>query len=120
MDSAARSTAQCVMSDGSLSQACEFSVCDLDFSLPVEAPARSKSWEIKFTARNLSVIALKLMSPKPPYGRYHVWLTEQDRRRGKVAVPADLIRDTGLVRVWLIGENKYGRLIRQQEVVIVE
>jgi hypothetical protein len=28
--------------------------------------------------------------------------------------------DTGLLQVWLIGENKYGRLTRQQEVVIVE
>jgi hypothetical protein len=49
-----------------------------------------------------------------------VWLTEQDRRSGKVAVPTGLIRDTGLLQVWLIGENKYGRLTRQQEVVIVE
>ena len=108
------------MSDGSLSQACEFSVCDLDFSLPAETPVRNKSWEVKFTARNLSVITLQLISPKPPYSRYHVWLTEPDRRSEKVAVPAGLIRDTGLVRVWLIGENKYGRLTRQQEVVIVE
>ena len=113
-------TAHCVMSGGSLSQACEFSVCDLDFSLPVETPTRNKSWEIKFTARNLSVITVRLMSPKPPYGRYDVWLTEQDRRSKKMAVPAGLIRDTGLVQVWLIGENKYGRLTRQQEVVIVE
>jgi len=114
-------TAQCVMSDGSLSQACEFSVCDLDFSLPAETPSRNKPWEIEFTARNLSVITVQLMSPKPPnYGRYNVWLTEQDRRRGKVAVPAGVIRDTGTVRVWLIGENKYGRLTRQQEVVVVE
>ena len=113
-------TAQCVMSDGSLSQACEFSVCDLDFSLPAETPTRDKPWEIKFTARNLSVIAVRLMNPKPPYDRYIVWLTEQDRRSEKVTVPAGLVRDTGLVQVWLIGENKYGRLTRQQEVVIAE
>jgi hypothetical protein len=60
------------------------------------------------------------MNPKHPYDRYHVWLTEQERRSKKVAVPAGLIRDTGLLQVWLIGENKYGRLTRQQEVVIVE
>jgi hypothetical protein len=113
-------TAHCVMSDGSLSQACEFSVCDLDFSLPVETPTRNKSWEIKFTVGNLSVIAVRLMNPKPPYPRYILWLTEQNRRSGKVVVPAGLIRDTGLMQVWLIGENKYGRLTRQQEVVIVE
>ena len=113
-------TAQCIMSDGSLSQACEFSVCDLDFSLPVEPPPRDKSWEIKFNACNLNVITVYLMSPKPPYGRYHVWLTEQDRRSGKVAVPAGLVQDPGSVQVWLIGENKYGRLTRQQELVILQ
>jgi len=112
-------TAHCVMSGGSLSQACEFSVCDLDFSLPVEPPTRDSSWEIKFTAGNLNIITVYLMSPKPPYGRYHLWLTEQDRRHGKVTVPAGLVQDLGPVQVWLIGENKYGRLTRQQEVMIV-
>ena len=113
-------TAHCVMSDGSLSPACEFSVCDLGFSLPVEAPSRSKSWEIKFTARNLCVMTVQIMNPKPPYHRCHVWLAEQDRRNEQVTVPAGLIRDAGLVHVWLIGENKYGRLTREQEVVIGE
>ncbi len=113
-------TAQCLMTDGSLSQACEFSVCDLDFSLPTETPARDSPWEIKFTTRNMNVITVQFTCPKPPYGRYNVWLTEQDRRSGKVTVPAGLIRDTGLVRVWLIGENRYGRLTKQQEIVIVE
>ena len=108
------------MSDGSLSQACEFSVCDLDFTLPEKTPTRNTSWEIKFTAGNLSVIAVRLMNPKPPYPRYILWLTEQDRRSGKVSVPAGLIRETGPVQVWLIGENKYGRLTRQQEVDIVD
>lgn len=113
-------TAHCVMSDGSVSQACEFSVCDLDFSLPAETTSRDKPWDINFTAHNLNVIAVRLMNPKPPYKRYIVWPTEQDRRNEKVTVPAGLIRDQGLVQVWLIGENKYGRLIRQQEVVIGE
>ena len=113
-------TAQCAMSDGSLSQACEFSVCDLDFSLPAEAPTRNKPWDIKFTARNLNVMAAWLMNPKPPYKRYIVWLTDQDHRNEKVTVPAGLVQDKGLVQVWMIGENKYGRLTRQQEVVIGE
>jgi len=63
---------------------------------------------------------VQLMSPKPPYGRYNVWLTEEDRRSGRVTVPAGLIPDPGRVQVWLIGENQYGRLTRQQEVAIVE
>lgn len=113
-------TAQCVMSDGSLSQACEFSVCDLNSSLPAEAPARSKPWDIKFTAGNLSVITVQVMNPKPPYDRYLLWLTDQDRRDGKLTVPAGLIREPGLVQVWIIGENRYGRLSRQQEIAIAE
>jgi hypothetical protein len=113
-------TAHCVMSDGALSQACEFAVCELDFRLPAETLSRGKPWEIPFTAGNLSVIAVRLMSSKPPYERYDIWLTEQDRRHGKVVVPAGLVQATGVMGVWLTGENKYGRLTRPQRVVIIE
>ncbi len=113
-------TAHCVMSDGSESQACKFSVCDLDFSLPAEAPARDKAWDITFSACNLRVIAVRLMDPTPPYYRSLVWPTNEDRRSGKVTVPAGSIQRAGTLQVWVIGENKYGRLTRQQEVVIVE
>lgn len=113
-------TAHCVMRDGSLSQACEFSVCDLDFRLPAERPTRNKPWEIAFTARNLTVITVHLINPKPPYDCYRLWLTEQDGRRGKAPIPAGLVRDAGLMRVWVTGENQYGRLTKEQEVVIVD
>ena len=43
-------TAHCVMRDDSLSQACEFSVCDLDFKLPSEEVALGESWELKFSS----------------------------------------------------------------------
>jgi len=111
-------TAYCVMSDGSLSRACEFSVCDLAFSLPVESPTRGKPWEIAFTASNLSVIVVHLMNSNSPYECHSIWLTEQDRRRGKVTVPAGLIRDAGRIQVWVVGENKYGRLTKEQVVFI--
>jgi len=113
-------TAHCVMDDGSPSQACEFSVCELSFRLPAESPNRNQAWEIKFTARNLDVIVAQLMCPASPYHRHNLWLTEQDRRNGKVTVPAGLVREAGPVTVWLTGENKHGRLTREQEVVIVE
>lgn len=113
-------TAHAVLDDGSLSQACEFSVCELDFRLPAETLSRNQAWNIPFTARNVRVIVVQLMSPKPPYGRYHVWLTDQDRSRGSVTVPASLVQDPGAVQVWLIGENRYGRLTRAQEAVLVE
>lgn len=112
-------TAHCVMRDGSLSQACEFAVCELDFSLPTKTLTQNKPWEIEFTACNLRVIAVRLMRSKPLYRRI-IWLTEQDQRNGKVAVPADLVQATGVVHVWMVGENKYGRLTRRDEVVIVE
>jgi len=111
-------TAQCVMRDGSLSPACEFAVCDLDLRLPADAPTRTEPWEIQFTCRNLRAILVHLRSTKNLYDRYDVWLTDQDRRRGNVAIPPGLVQDAGPVRVWLVGENKYGRLTRQQEVVV--
>jgi hypothetical protein len=114
-------SAYCVMRDGSLSRACEFSVCDLNFLMPTESPTLNKPWEIKFTACNLAVIAVRLIHPKPPHWTSHiVWLTDQDRRSGRVTVPADLIREAGTWNVRLIGENKYGRMIRQLEVAILE
>lgn len=113
-------TAQCVMNDGSLSPACEFAVCDLGLSLPAESPKRNEQWEIKFTADNLNVITVQLMNPKPPYRRYSRWLAEEERRSGRVAVPSDAVREAGVVQVWVIGENKYGRLTKEREIAIVE
>lgn len=113
-------TARCVMSDGSVSQACEFSVCDLDFELPTDTVMLARPWNITFTAHNLNVIAVRLMNPQPPYYRYLLWPDDEDRRSGKVTVPADLIREAGLFQVWVIGENRYGRLARQGEITIVE
>ena len=113
-------TAHCVMSDGSPSQACEFAVCDLNLSVPDRPLPQNQPWKIEFAACNLNVIALRLMSPKPPYKRAILWPTEEDRKNGTVTVPADLLQTTGPVQVWLIGENRYGRLTRQQEVAIAE
>ncbi len=113
-------TAHCVMSDGSPSQACEFAVCDLNLSVPDRPLPQNQSWKIEFAACNLNVIAVRLMSPKPPYKRAILWPTEEDRKNGTVTVPADLLQTTGPVQVWLIGENRYGRLTRQQNVTIAE
>ena len=55
-------TAHCVMRDGSLSQACEFSVCDLGLgALPSEVPA-GDAWEIEFASDNMDVIIVYLSS----------------------------------------------------------
>ena len=113
-------SAHCVMSDGSLSQSCEFSVCDLDFSLPTKSPMIDKPWDIKFTAHNLSVIAVRIVLAKNPFKRQFLWPTDQKGLSGSLTVPAGFIRETGNLIVWLIGENKYGRLIREKKIAIVE
>ncbi len=76
-------TAHCVLADGSASQACEFAVCELDLTLPAGSPRRSESWDVVFTARNLRVVTVQILNPKPPYERWYVWLTDQDRREGR-------------------------------------
>jgi hypothetical protein len=49
-----------------------------------------------------------------------VFVSEQDRQNGKVVVPAGLIQDKGTMQVWLIGENRYGRLKKRRDVVVKE
>jgi len=111
--------AYCVMSDGSLSQACEFSVSDLDLSMPVESPTLDQPWDITFTACNLDVIAVRLIHPTPPdWNSHFVWVTDRDRRNGRVTVPAGLIHEAGTWNVRVIGENQYGRLTKQQGITI--
>lgn len=110
-------TAHCVMKDGSSSPACEFSVCELGFTLPDEPLKRTQPWEIQFTARHLDPMVVQIMIRDR---RYNVWLTEQDRRNGKVTVPAGLVEEAGPATVWLTGETRYGRLTREQKVPLVD
>ena len=111
-------TAHCVMRDGSLSQACEFSVCDLDFSMSSGELPLGESLEVRFASDNMNVIIVYLSSDTNSYGRHSVFVSEQDRKKGKVAIPAELIRYKGKMQVWLIGENRYGRLKKRQDIVL--
>ena len=113
-------TAHCVMNDGSTSQACEFAVCDLDFSLPAQAVSRDEPWEIEFTSDNMNVIIAYLKSSTNSYDEHNVFVSEQDRQNGRVVVPAGLIQSKGNMQVWLIGENRYGRLKKHRDVVVKE
>jgi len=113
-------TAHCVMNDGSLSQACEFAVCRFDFSMPAEKISRSQPWEINISSDNMNMIIAHLKSDKNGYDEHHVFITEQDRKNGKVVIPANLIQDKGKMQVWLIGENKYGRLKKRQDIIVNE
>ena len=113
-------TAHCVMQDDSLSQACEFSVCDLDFSVPAEKVSKREPWEIKFSADNMKIIIVYLKSDKNGYDEHNVFISEQDAQNGKVVIPANLIQDKGKMQVWLIGENRYGRLKQRQAIVVAD
>ena len=112
----------CVMSDGSLSQACEFAVCDLAFSPSALEVTRDEPWEIEFSSCNMNVIYVYLRSVANRYGLYHIVVSERDRERGSVTIPAGLLQaeDTGDLWVRLFAENKYGRLHRQKRVTVVE
>jgi len=113
-------TAHCVMDDGSPSQACEFSVCHLDFEVSVEAVTLDKPWEVKFTSENMDAIIVHLYSETNAYGHRTVFVSEQDRRNGKVVIPAGLVGNTGKWQIWLIGENRYGRLKKRRDITAVE
>ncbi len=115
-------TAYCVMEDGSLSQACEFAVCDLDFQLSAKEVTTDQPWHLEFTACHMTPIYVYLSSAANPYGRYHVLISDRDREMGRVTIPAGLLQpeDLGVVRVRLFGENPYGRLHRQETIQVVD
>jgi hypothetical protein len=111
-------TAHCVLDDGSASQACEFAVCDLDFS--VSGVTLGQAWEIAFRSANLDVAIVYLYCEADEYAHRTVFLTEEDRQRGSVTIPADLVGTAGTWQIWLIGENRYGRLKKRRDTVAVE
>lgn len=113
-------TAHCIMNDNSPSQACEFSVCDLDFSLPRKKASKDEQWELSFDSENMKVIIAHLVSEADHYDNHSVFVTDQDRKQGKVTIPADLIQTPGNIQIWLIGENKYGRLKKRHDILIEE
>lgn len=107
-------TAHCVMDDDSSSPACEFSVCDLDFSVPDQGIALGKPWEIDISSENMNIIILYFKSGTNSYEEHNVFVTEQERQDGRVVIPAEMLESEGKMQVWLIGENRYGRLKKKQ------
>lgn len=75
---------------------------------------------IQFTSDNMDVIIAYLKSSTNGYDEHNVFVSEQDRQNGKVVVPAGLIQSKGTVQVWLVGENRYGRLKKRRDVVVKE
>ena len=112
-------TAHCVMKDGSLSQVCEFAVCDLEFQLPPYPVPRDKAWEIKLGSENMNAIILYFKSLSSGYDEHNVFITAEDRKKGSVTIPASVIAKADKMQVWLIGENRYGRLKQRQDIAII-
>jgi hypothetical protein len=107
-------TAACVMADGSTSQACEFAVCALD-SNPPDTPVRGgEEWEIAVSAENMRVILVRIEGGGHWDGSYAsprvIWLTDEDRKLGRVRIPADTRASGKKFPVSVEGENRYGRL----------
>lgn len=109
-------TAHVVHSDGSISQACEFAVCDLSLRLPNESVSLYKEWEADFGAENIKPIALYLWNSGDSYGRHPLFLNEEQRKSGTLTIPANLLKKPGTLQVWLIGEHPLGRLKLRKDI----
>jgi hypothetical protein len=113
-------TAHCVMNDGSLSQSCEFAVCELDFSLPATRVSRGAPWKIELTSNHMNAIIVYFKNSADGYDEHNVFISEEDRKAGNVTIPASVIRSADKMQVWLIGENRYGRLKKRQDIQVTD
>lgn len=117
-------TACCIMKDGTSSQACEFSVCELDSGPVTEAVDLKKPWEIEFHAENMNAIHVSIAPAgdpnyADPVAPHHLWLSDEHRRQGRVAVPGDALARAGKYSVYVTGENRYGRLRNRHSIAVV-
>ena len=111
-------TAHCVLEDGSQSSACEFAVCDLDFTAPKSPVPLGKPWELQLRSDNMKPIIVHLNNGHNGYAHRNVFITDEDRRKGRVVIPADLITEKAKIQIWMIGENRYGRLKKRRDVFV--
>jgi hypothetical protein len=113
-------TAHVVHADGSKSQACEFAICDLHLDLPGNRISLGKEWTVKFGSDNMDVIAVYLWHEDDSYGRHPIFLTEAQRKSGSFTIPANLLKKTGTLQVWLMGEHTLGRLKTRKDIPLVQ
>jgi len=97
----------------------EFAVCDLDLRLPGESISMSQQWQAGFAAENINVIAVYLWNSGDSYGRHPIFLTDEQRKAGSITIPAGLLKKTGALQVWLIGEHPLGRLKLRKDIRLV-
>ncbi|MCA9143446.1 MAG: hypothetical protein KDB05_11700 [Planctomycetales bacterium] len=113
-------TAHCVMQDGSLSQACEFAVSEVDFSVPNANISRGTSWDIELKSDNMKPIIVYFKNSADGSDEHNVFITKEDRQAGKVTIPASVIQNADKMQVWLIGENRYGRLKKSGDIQVTD
>lgn len=113
-------TAYCKLNDGSLSQACEFAVCELDAEISTTKLSRGAPWEIKLKTDNMKAIIVYFKNADSGFDEHNVFLTEADRRNGKVTIPATVTAQADAMQLWLIGENRYGRLKKRWQIQVTD
>ena len=113
-------TAYCKLKDGTLSQACEYSVCEIDFEIPSEQVQRGMEWEIALATDNMKAMIVYFKSSNDGSDEHNVFITEEDRKAGRVKIPSSVTQKAQQMQVWLIGENRYGRLKKRQVIKIAE
>jgi hypothetical protein len=109
-------TAHVIHMDGTLSQACDFAVCDLDLQLPSDSLLLGEDWKVLFDSENIDIIAIHLWNSDDSYGRYTMFLTPEQRAAGELRIPGGVVKKPGTLQVWLIGEHKLGRLKLRKDI----
>jgi hypothetical protein len=113
-------TAHVIHPNGTQSQACEFAVCDLDLQLPAGPVSMAREWKVEFGYEHMDVIAVYLWNSGDSYGRHPLFLSEEQRKTRAIMIPAELLKKSGTLQVWLIGEHKLGRLKLRKDISLVK
>lgn len=113
-------TAHVIHADDTASQACEFTVSDLDLHLPGDRLTFGKDWSIAFNSENITVIAVYVFNSNDSYGRHRLFLTPEQRSAGVLTIPGELVKNPGKLQVWLIGEHPLGRLKLRKDITLVK
>jgi hypothetical protein len=113
-------TAHIIHADDKPSQACEFTVSDLDLRLPGHPLTVGKEWKVGFSSGNIDVIAVYVFNSNDSYGRHRLFLTPEERSAGALTIPGDLVEKPGKLQVWLIGEHPLGRLKLRKDITMVK
>lgn len=112
-------TAHVTHRDGSISQSCEFAVCDLKLTLPEGKAPMKGGWQVQFSTENIKPIVIYLWNEADSYGRHPLFLNDEQRRARSLTIPANLLKKPGKLQVWLIAEHPLGRLKLRKDIATI-